>query len=165
MEIKEALRTIVYERNGAFGVVAEVLSVSGTTCTVSPIDGSADIEDVRLQTEAASGILCIPVVGSFVVVQMLNDVEGVVVMFSELESIKFLDGSYGGLVKIIDLVTKINNLEDKVNTIISTFNSHVHTGVTTGGGSSGTTPTTVSGTLTQTVRGDIENTEVTHGTV
>ncbi|MEI8111180.1 MAG: hypothetical protein WCH59_09345 [Chitinophagia bacterium] len=73
---------------------------------------------------------------------------------------QFNDGSLGGLVKVIELTQKLNNLENKVNSLISVFNSHVHTGVTTGAGASGTTPTTVTGTLTPTQRADIENTKI-----
>jgi hypothetical protein len=77
--------------------------------------------------------------------------------------IKLNDGSMGGLVKVIQLTQKLNNLENKVNQLITAYNSHVHTGVTTGPGSSAITPSTVSGTLTPTNRGDIENEKIVHG--
>lgn len=163
MDVREAIRNMV-GNNGAFGIICTVKSVSGNTCVCSPINDDADIEDVRLQAQAGNGVLLIPTVDSVVVVQMINDVEGVVIMYSDVESIKFLDGSFGGIVKVIELVSKLNNLENKVNDIIAAFNSHVHTGVSTGGGSSGTTPSTVSGTLTPTDRDDIENTSIEHGT-
>lgn len=73
---------------------------------------------------------------------------------------QFNDGSLGGLVKVVELTQKLNNLESKVNSLITAFNSHVHTGVTTGAGASGTTLTTVTGTLTPTQRADIENTKI-----
>jgi hypothetical protein len=77
--------------------------------------------------------------------------------------IKLNDGSMGGLVKVIQLTQKLNNLENKVNALITAYNTHVHTGVTTGAGSSAVTPSTVSGTLTPTNRGDIENALVKQG--
>ena len=73
---------------------------------------------------------------------------------------QFNDGGLGGLVKVVELTQKLNNLESKVNSLITAFNSHVHTGVTTGAGASGTTLTTVTGTLTPTQRADIENTKI-----
>ena len=79
------------------------------------------------------------------------------------DEIKFNDGALGGLVKVAELTTKLNNLENKVNTLITTFNTHVHTGVTTGPGSSATTPTTVNGTLTPTQQKDIENEKIKQG--
>jgi hypothetical protein len=77
--------------------------------------------------------------------------------------IKLNDGSLGGLVKVIQLTQKLNNLENKVNQLITAYNTHVHTGVTTGAGSSAVTPSTVSGALTPTNRVDIENDLVKHG--
>lgn len=73
---------------------------------------------------------------------------------------KFNDGNLGGLVKVNDILTKLNNLENKVNTIISTFNSHTHLGVTTGAGTSGTSPTPITGTLTPTTKSEIENDKI-----
>jgi hypothetical protein len=77
--------------------------------------------------------------------------------------IKMNDGAMGGLVKVIELTQKLNNLENKVNTLITSFNAHVHSGVTTGPGSSGPTPTQVTGTLTPTQRADIENDKIVQG--
>lgn len=69
----------------------------------------------------------------------------------------WFDGATNGLVKIPDLVTKLNNLENKVNTIISTFNAHVHpeTGTTTG-----PPATPVTGTLSNTVQNDLKHNKI-----
>lgn len=75
---------------------------------------------------------------------------------------KFNEGDLGGLVKVIDLTTKLNNLEEKVNAIITAFNSHTHIlTLSTGTGSAAPTSTQVSGTLTPTQRADIENDKIT----
>jgi hypothetical protein len=73
------------------------------------------------------------------------------------------DGAMGGLVKVIELTQKLNALENKVNALITAYNAHVHSGVTTGPGSSGPTPTQVSGTLTPTQRAEIENEKIEQG--
>lgn len=74
---------------------------------------------------------------------------------------QFNDGALGGLVKIIDLTTKLNNLENKVNTLLSAFNSHTHLlTLTSGTGTAAPTVAPVVGTLTPTVRGDIENEKI-----
>ncbi len=145
--------------------VAKVQSVTANTCDVELLDSGFDITGVRLQAETQDGFLCVPAIDSMVIIAPIDDFEYVVVMFSQLDSIKMLDGSYGGLIKISDLITKLNNLENKVNSIITTFNAHVHTGVTTGGGSSAISPTPITGTLTPTQIADIENDLITHGTV
>lgn len=151
MDISEALRKIVGPTNrNAFGILCTVLSIDGATCVCEPVDGSADIEDVRLQVEESSGIYIEPKIGSFVIVAMINDVEGYVAMFSEVDNIFLLDGSHGGLVRVIDLVAKLNALENKVNALITW-------GLTV------TPPFSPSTLLTPTVRGDVENTNIVHG--
>lgn len=75
---------------------------------------------------------------------------------------QFNEGSLGGLVKVIELTQKLNNLESKVNDIISKFNSHTHIlTLSTGTGTAAATANPVSGTLTPTNRADIENTKIT----
>jgi hypothetical protein len=51
-----------------------------------------------------------------------------------------LGGEGKNLVRYQELETGFNALKDKVNALISKYNAHVHSGVTTGGGSSGPTP-------------------------
>lgn len=76
--------------------------------------------------------------------------------------IKFNEGDLGGLVKVIELTEKLNALENKVNQIISAFNSHTHIlTLSTGTGSAAPTASPVSGTLTPTQRADIENEKIT----
>jgi len=78
--------------------------------------------------------------------------------------IQLNDGSYGGLVEVINLVTKLNNLENLVNDLISKYNIHTHIlTLSTGTGTAAPTTTIETGTLTPTQRSDIENTIITHG--
>jgi hypothetical protein len=58
---------------------------------------------------------------------MINEVEGFVALYSQVDSIQFGDGSFDGLVKVIELTSKLNDLENKVNSMISVFNAHIHT--------------------------------------
>jgi len=167
-EIAAYLKAIVGIENLPYSQLCTVVSVDETemTCEVTPIDGGANFTDVRLMADnndTSKGIFFKPAIGSIVMISPQDEVTFFVSMVSEVEDIWLHGNQYGGLVKVIPTVEKLNNLENKVNDIISKFNTHVHTGVTTGGGSSGTTATPVSGTLTPTVRGDIENTNVNHG--
>lgn len=74
------------------------------------------------------------------------------------------DGALGGLVKVIDLVTKLNDLENKVNELLAAYNSHTHIlTLSTGTGTAAPTATQVSGTLTPTQRADIENDKIIQG--
>lgn len=75
---------------------------------------------------------------------------------------QFNDGSLGGLVKVIELTQKLNNLENLVNGLITKYNSHTHTVATTGTataqtGTAAPTSATETQTLTPTQRADIEN--------
>lgn len=78
--------------------------------------------------------------------------------------IQFNDGSMGGLVKVIELVQKLNNLENLVNDLIAKYNAHTHIlTLSTGTGTAAPTTTTEPQTLTPTQRSDIENNNITQG--
>lgn len=165
MNIREIIQMISKQDGSANLLLCTVseINVMDSTCKCSPINGDADILEVRLQATLGGGLYLKPVEGSLVLVVMANDTLGFVVLTSELEEVVYFDGSLGGLIRINDLVTKVNAIENKVNEIISTFNTHVHSGVTTGAGSSAVTPTGIVGTLTNTVVADLENDKVKHG--
>jgi len=89
------------------------------------------------------------------------------VLCSEVENIYidtqgdtiFNGGTLDGMVKVGDLVTKLNNLENKVNDLVTWSSTHTHTGVTPGPGSTGTAVGVV-GTLTPTQQSELENTKI-----
>lgn len=71
----------------------------------------------------------------------------------------FNDGQLGGLVKVKDLTTKLNNLENKVNDFISTFNSHTHN-VTAVGAPTGPSVPQGPNPLQPTQQAEIENLKI-----
>ena len=85
-------------------------------------------------------------------------------MTSKLSEIQLNGKNYDGLVKINDLVDKLNALENKVNSIISTFNTHTHPYVNVSSPAT-TSPSTspITGTLTPTQKIDLENSTVKQG--
>lgn len=117
----------------------------------------------KLMAQVGDGILLIPAIGSDVLIGYFTYENAYVLMYSDLDTIGLKGSELGGLVKVIELTQKLNNLENKVNTIIANFNSHIHSGVTTGPGVSGITATPVTGTIVPTTRTEIENANVTHG--
>lgn len=181
--IKEAVRQLSgFTTDQARIVPAEVVSVNqdARTCKVKTVGGAAsvDIENVRLMESVDDGFLLIPAVGSTIIVAHSTYNLPFVLLFSKLDKVLLIGGecsveisekiklngdNLGGLVKIIKLTEKLNNLENKVNGIINQFNLHTHTGVTTGPGTSGTTATPITGTLTPTQQSDIENEKILHG--
>jgi len=164
MEIPELIRNMVFDKfTFDKAVLCQVISVSGSTCNVLAVERDVELIDVRLQAATSNGIYLKPAVDSFVICAPINDVEFAVIMYSDIDEIKLLDGSYGGLIKIDDMVTKVNNLEGQVNDLLTALQ-----GVTIPLAPSGTypfAPIFSSFTpLTPTQVSDIENPLVTHGT-
>jgi hypothetical protein len=164
MDIAETIRMIANKDRLPFGSVCKVLSVDAgaATCVCEPIDDSADIEDVRLQPSPASGILTIPVVGSMVIVQMRNDVEGFVAMFSEVDSIRFRDGSFGGITKTQELKTQL----DKTNQVLQAIANTLTTWTVAANDGGAALKAAAIAALAGKVVGDysgIENGNITHG--
>lgn len=146
----------------------EVISVEVTSVAFPYFDAETpsgeEIKNLLLVSEESdNGIYCIPTIGSNVIVGMLDDTKGYIICYAEIDEVVLHGDQYGGIVKVSELVTKLNNLENKVNTLINTFNAHVHPGVLVGPTSTGVTATPVSGTLTPTQIADIENDKVKHG--
>jgi hypothetical protein len=143
----------------------EVKSVdeAGRVCTVIALSGKVGSEfTARLMASIDDGILAVPVVGSTVVVSLSDFTTGCVVQYSELDNITLRGGDLGGMVKVIELTKKINNLENKLNALITKYNTHTHN-VTAIGSPTGPGLQPETGTLTPTQRADIENTKITHG--
>lgn len=153
MNLRETIQDIVKDKMKLQSIrVAEVVSVSGSECVVMLPETETEVPGVKLQTDVASGVLLVPSVGSNVIIGQISDFDYCVLMFSGLDSITFLDGSYGGLVKVSDLVGKLNALENKVNQLITW-------GLTV------SPPFSPSTLLQVTQVSDIENDKITHGAV
>jgi hypothetical protein len=141
--------------------MAEVTAVDedARTCSCSLIGGVSTNETpiVALMAEVDDGMLLIPAVGSTVILIWSKRMLPFVVMCSELETVYITasnkiilnEGEYGGLVKVADLVDRLNNLESKWNEL----NTKVNT----------LAPTPVIVPIIPTTRGQIENTNVIHG--
>lgn len=136
----------------------EVNSVNGRTCNVTTINGTATLTfDAGLMVTSGDGVIITPTIGSNVLVLKSKYTLPIVVQYSDIERISFLGTEFGGLVKIIELTKKINDLENKVNEIITKFDTHTHA-------SNGVPTTNIIGTqLTLTTKTEIENLKITHG--
>lgn len=117
MTIREIIQQIVRETiDREFGIPCTVTKINDFTIDCSPIDGKADYLDVKLQTEQASGVLIIPKVGSIVMVEQVSSDTAYVSMVGEVDEVIFLDGNNGGMVKVSELVDKLNTLEERMFT-------------------------------------------------
>lgn len=164
-EIVEAIRKLANNNVMPYSVVCTVESVNLTdkTCYCIPVNGDADLQNVRLNADKKDGFLLIPKADSLVVVSFINDSAGYISMVSEVDEIHLNGTNYGGLVRINDLVTKLNNLEAAFNTHITNYNLHTHAGVAVG--ASTTTPVVTPDiqVLTPTIITDLQNNTVKHG--
>ncbi len=146
------------------------------TCDFEPIEDKSNRVGIRLQSAIGSslGLVQIPKEGSFIVVTFFDTKTGFVSLCEEIDKIlidtdlvQFNGGGNGGLINISDNVDKLNNLESKVNELITAFNAHSH--ITTATVAATPTPgiiapttTTVVGSLTATKVSDLEDEKVTH---
>ena len=165
-------------------VAAEVdsVDVEARTCTVTTIGGTTQltIPNVRLQAEVADGFLLIPVIDSTVFIAYTKRQDPYVSLFSDIDrlylvvgkssfevlndgTITLNDGSKGGLVMVTELVSKLNALEKRVNQIASSFGTWTPVPNDGGGALKAASSGWAGQTITETVRTDIENTKVTHG--
>jgi hypothetical protein len=176
--IQREIKALVFKDTLMIGIV-ESVDKPKSICSVRLLeDDGLVIPNVRLQaidSEQDNGWLIFPKVGTTVILGKLDNINTFfVAMFSEVEEIYlkvdgveklkitkdeiiFDEGTKGSLVEIGKLVSRMNLIENKVNSIISTFNSHVHpeTGSTTS-----TTATPVSGTLSTTNASNLENDKI-----
>jgi hypothetical protein len=174
MNIRDILDDVVKQglnKHEIYSIVCNVDSVDlgDRTCVCTPVNGGAELQDVRIQASlgGTTGLFIEPEVDSKVVVSFLSREIAYISLFSDIknvyldfsDTVTFNGGVNDGLVKVGSLITKLNNLENKVNAIITAYNSHQHveTGATTA-----TTVTVVTGSLALTVQGDLENTEILH---
>lgn len=149
----------------------DTVDADARTCDVTTL-GGLSIPGVLLMSEVDDGFFLLPGIGSTVIVQFSTRVPAFVLMFgnidkvvfSSINGVQFNDGKLGGLVRVMDLITKLNNLENAYNDLAAKFNSHTHLlTLTSGTGTAAPTAAPEATSLTPTQQSEIENTNITHG--
>jgi hypothetical protein len=139
------------------------IDLSKRTANVTTITGTANLTfDALLTAGISDGFVITPEIGSMVYVLTSKYTLPFIVTFSDITQFDIMGGEFGGLVKVVELTQKLNNLENKVNEIITTFGTHTHTVIMLGAPTA-TTATPIVGNLTVSQRADIENTKIKHG--
>ena len=163
-ELRDALRSLVKPNNDGFSKVCTIDSVDLTllTCYCVPLNGDADIINVRLMANIDNGFLLIPEVESIVVVSFLSDDSAYVSLVSKVSEIQLNGKNFDGLVKVQELTDKLNALENKVNDLITACQSQVVTLAPSGTFPLASFFTSVT-PLTPTQQTDIENITVKQG--
>ncbi len=164
-DIRSYIRGIVGEN--ATSILCTVVSLDETemTCEVEPIAEGTNFLDVRLMADpSTTGIYFKPSIGSIVMISPQDEVTYFVSMYSSIDEIWLRGNANGGLIKVAELITKLNNLENLVNDLITKFNTHTHIlALTAGTGTAAPTVTLETGMLTPTIDSDIQSNTVKHG--
>jgi hypothetical protein len=186
-ELKNAVKRLVEDLINVQTLVCTVVSVdkNADTCEVEPVNGEANLTDVRLKAIiedpenpplAICKIVVYPKVGSTVIVSIIEDNPNVayVGIISEIDEIliimggafkmhlkpdgnlEFNEGLLGGLVKIQELITKLNVLENRMGT-------HQHLYINAAAVVTPTTPDVATNpAITPTELSELEDTKIKH---
>jgi hypothetical protein len=109
------------------GVVCNVsdIDLATFTCTCTPIDGSAEFYEVLLNADADKGFTLIPKDGSVVIIQQTSQANAYLTMVSKVDQVYIAGDANGGLVKVNDLVSKLNRIENDINVLKLVFSTWV----------------------------------------
>lgn len=169
MSLDKLIRDIVKPLIKTQVVKAVVTSVDKTedTCEVKLIENDSERFEVQLRAvvdSAKNGLIIYPAEGSNVLVSIIgnNDADCFIVQYSEVDEIVYMDGTNGGLIKIIDLVKKLNNIENDVNSLKTAMSSWIPVAQDGGAALKGVVSSWAGQQLTPTVVGDMENEKFKH---
>ena len=167
--IGDLIKKLAATNDEIYSIVCKVVKVDGEEAELAPVNGDANILGVKLIAGTSeTPFLITPTVDSFVIATFLSKDTAFISLYSEIDTIKLRGDQYGGLIKIEELVKKINALEDKLNGLINKHNTHVH--ITTATVGATPTPGVLSPTTSSetpisptTQKSDLENEKVLHG--
>lgn len=141
----------------------DVVSVdkSARQC-VATIDNGVQLA-CNIMAVVGDGVFPVPSVGSTVLILYGTYENAFVILCSDIDEISFKGEELGGMVKVIELVSKLNTLESDLNSLKTVFSSWVPV-ASDGGAALKTAAATWYGQqITQTQRADLENESVKHG--
>jgi hypothetical protein len=97
--------------------VCKVLTVDkdANTCDVEPLNGGAELVEIRLQAQNSKGIVAYPMEGSIVIVSFLNKDDGYISMLSEIESYALETATESLKDLLEDLIDELINLKVTTN--------------------------------------------------
>ena len=185
----------LHDKTDVFYASVDSVNMDNLTCDCTLISGSSDVPlvGVNLMAQCNDGLLRVPTVGSAVYILSAPNITPYVDVFSQIDQIFYVAGgstlqvdntgvalmgtssavpyiqlqgkSYGGLVQVEALVSKINAIETIINNLKSAVTAVTIAGSTADGGAvkSGILAGLGSGISPTTQRSDLENTQVQHG--
>lgn len=180
-DIAKYIRKIATQA-GSNIIACKVTAVDGMTCEVEPLDGSAPFKKVKLNAapDQNYGIVATPVIDSIVLIARRTETDVSVLMFSEIEKYELIlsndikcelnkneiifndnkKSSY--LTDINKLKTKLNNIENDLNTLKNLFVAWVPVPMDGGAVLKTATTTWATQPLTPTQVTDINDDKIKH---
>lgn len=124
--IGDLIRKLAKTDEELYSLPCKVVEVSGEVAEVAPLNGDANILDVKITSGASSTPLLItPLKDSVVIVTFLSKDTAFISLYSEIETIQLRGDQYGGLIKIEELKTNLDKLTARVDGIIDAINNGV----------------------------------------
>lgn len=123
MELKDLLRQLLKDQEEIYSIIGQAVEVDEVkrVCRVKPLDGSAEVFDVRLQSRVSSdiGLVVFPAVNSEVTITFLSKDLAYVSQTDEIKSILLNIGATSLLIDNENVETVVKNYKidaDDVNT-------------------------------------------------
>lgn len=139
--------------------VARNVDADKGVCDVE-IEGKAPAKGALIGN-ADSGVMTVPKEGSVVAVVWASPVTAVVVMVAEVKELRIMGGQLGGMVKVEELVKKLNAVERDLNKLKQVFQDWIPVAQDGGAALKTAVATTwAAQQLTETQKSDIENEKV-----
>jgi hypothetical protein len=174
MGIREIIRELAGTsegiKSGATSVICTVdggsVDTTALTCTLTPVGRSDKYYGARLSATSGVGksVVIIPKEGSYVIASVIHENDVFVSMVEDAEKIIIRSEEFGGLVKVEELVSRLNAIETAFNNLLTDYKAHSHSGAppTTYPCATILLPSTQTNIQT-TQREQLENKEVLHG--
>lgn len=166
-ELIDALTEFVRRKSVSLNsVICTVKSYDAPTKTYycEPIGDYADLQQVKIIADSTKdGFLIMPKIGSTITVGLTNDNSGYMAQPSSVDEIHLAGVNYGGLAKTDDVKTKLNNIENKLNALITAISAWTPVPNDGGAALKVSLTTWLASNLTLTTQADISSTEVFHG--
>jgi hypothetical protein len=167
MTIVDALDVLTNNRNNDLVRLltcnVESVDIANRSCVVTTISGAVSLSlEVSLQASVSDGLIIEPKINSTVFVLFSKNTKPFIIQFSDIENYIFNGVDFGGFVKVIELTEKLNNLENKLNDLITACSNQIVTLAPSGTFPLASFFTTVT-PLTATQQTEIENQNIKHG--
>lgn len=164
----EAIQTVAGTRNKdevrLLQCNVKSVDLDNRTCEVITTTGNASVKfTAKLQAGVGDGLLIEPVVDRTVYVLFSKYTLPFVVQYSDIASYMLNGDEFGGIVKVIELTSKLNAIENDINVLKTVFSSWVTVPNDGGAALKAITSTWFGQQLSVTTQSEIENKTVQHG--